>query len=115
LVVCLGCFSYSIERVAAADGAEAKRTMLRSAKSGPWSDPATWEGSRIPAAGDRVQIRTGHRVGYDVSPGDVIRFAHVAGTLTFAPDKSTLLNVGLVLVQPGETASETGFDCDAHL
>ena len=115
LAFCLGLVAYAIDRVGAADGVETKRPLLRSAKSGPWSDKTTWEGSRIPAAGDRVQIRTGHRVVYDVSSAEVIRFVHIAGTLTFSPDRDTLLNVGLVLVQPGETASESGFDCDAHL
>src|SRR5207249_3585095 len=43
------------------------------------------------------------------------RFIHVAGILTFARDKSTRLDVGLIAIQPGdEPASEDGFDCDAH-
>src|SRR5213594_1761869 len=38
----------------------------RSARSGKWSEPATWEEGRIPRAGDRVQVRSGHDVSYDV-------------------------------------------------
>jgi hypothetical protein len=39
----------------------------------------------------------------------------VAGRLTFAPDRDTLLAVGLLKVQPGDDAREEGFDCDAHV
>src|SRR5262245_55096942 len=89
--------------------------MLRSAKSGPWSTAATWEGGKAPTAGARVHIRTGHAVVYDVKSDAVIRSIHVAGTLSFAADRDTLLNVGLIKVQVGDDASENGFDCDAHL
>jgi hypothetical protein len=88
--------------------------LVRSAGSGPWSEPATWEGGKVPAAGARVQVRTGHRVVYDVQSDRPIRSLHVAGTLSFAPDRDTRLDVGLIKVQPGDDASENGFDCDAH-
>ena len=45
---------------------------------------------------------------------DVIRSIHVAGTLTFAANRDTELNVGLIKIQPGDDASEDGFNCDAH-
>jgi len=61
-----------------------------------------------------VQIRPGHSVLYDASSDDVIRMIHVGGTLTFARNHSTKLNVGLIKVQPGDTATEDGFACDAH-
>jgi hypothetical protein len=32
-----------------------------------------------------------------------------------APDKETLLDVGLIKIQPGDNLSEEGFDCEAHL
>ena len=89
--------------------------LIRSAKSGAWSAPATWEGGKVPAAGARVQVRSGHEVSYDVKSDDVIRFIHVAGTLTFAHNKDTLLNVGLIKIQAGNDATEDGFDCDAHI
>src|SRR5262249_50052020 len=68
----------------------------------------------------RVQVRAGHTVVYDVPPArdaapTAVRLLHVAGTLTFARDRSTLLAVGLLKVQPGDDPSENGFDCDAHL
>ncbi|HEX4611698.1 MAG TPA: G8 domain-containing protein [Urbifossiella sp.] len=88
--------------------------LIRSAKSGPWSAAATWEGGAVPAAGARVQVRPGHTVVYDVKSDAVIRSVHAGGTLTFARDRDTLLNVGLIKIQAGDDASENGFDCDAH-
>ncbi len=87
---------------------------LRTARSGLWSDTGTWEGGKLPAAGMRLQIREGHTVTYDVSSDTVIRSIHIAGSLIFASDRNTLLNVGLIKIQPGSDASEDGFDCDAH-
>src|SRR5438874_8699102 len=88
--------------------------LVRSAGNGAWSSASTWEGGKVPASGCRVQIRAGHSVTYDVRSDRPIRSIHVAGTLTFASDKDTRLDVGLIKVQPGEDASETGFECSAH-
>jgi hypothetical protein len=87
---------------------------VRSTRSGAWSSPATWEGRRIPRSGDRVQVRAGHRVTYDLHSDQAIRMLHVAGLLTFSRSVSTRLDVGLICIQPGETASEEGFNCDLH-
>src|SRR5262249_38290896 len=40
--------------------------IVRSAQSGPWSAPATWEGGKVPAGNVRVVVREGHRLVYDV-------------------------------------------------
>ena len=69
----------------------------------------------VPGGGARVQVREGHTVVYDVKSEQPIRLVHVAGTLTFARDKDTQLDVGLIKIQPGDDVSEDGFDCDAHL
>jgi G8 domain len=89
--------------------------LIRSARSGPWSAATTWTGGKVPGAGARVQVREGHTVLYDVQSEQPIRMVHVAGTLTFARDRDTRLDVGLIKVQPGKDASENGFDCDAHV
>jgi hypothetical protein len=89
--------------------------VTRSAKSGRWSDPATWEGGNPPVACARVLIRTGHTVVYDVVSNQTIRSVRICGTLSFDPDRDTRLDVGLINVQAGEDCSETGFDCDAHV
>src|SRR5262245_12030951 len=39
-------------------GKAAGAPLVRSVRSGNWSAPATWEGEKVPVAGDRVQIRT---------------------------------------------------------
>jgi hypothetical protein len=92
----------------------AAQGLVRSARSGAWSAPATWEGGKVPGAGDRVLVRAGHLVTYDVRSDAVLRSVHVAGTLAFAPDRNTRLEVGLIKVQPSEACTEEGFDCDAH-
>ncbi len=86
----------------------------RTARSGNWSDPGTWDGARSPRAGDRVQVRSGHRVIYDVLSDRAIRMVHVAGVLTFSRDRSTRLDVGLLRIEAGDEAAEDGFECDAH-
>ncbi|HXX92728.1 MAG TPA: G8 domain-containing protein [Planctomycetota bacterium] len=89
--------------------------VIRSARSGPWSEKTTWEGGAVPGAGARVQIRAGHSVTYDVVSDQAIRVIHVAGTLDFARDRDTRLDVGLIKVQGGEDVSEDGFNCDAKV
>jgi hypothetical protein len=86
----------------------------RSARSGNWSDPSTWVDGKVPAAGENVQVRSGHVVTYDAHADAAIRSIHVAGTLRFSREKSTLLSVGLLKITPGERCSEDGFVCDAH-
>ena len=89
--------------------------LARTAKSGAWSSAETWESGKSPVAGVRVQVRTGHAVTYDLKSEEIIRSIHVAGTLKFATDRDTRLNVGLIKIQAGDDASEKGFDCDAHV
>jgi hypothetical protein len=86
--------------------------LVRSVQSGNWSDKSTWEKGHVPQPGDRVQIRTGHHVVYDVESDQAIRLLHIAGTLQFATDRNTRLDVGLVRIEAGEKASEDGFDCN---
>ncbi|MCI0704189.1 MAG: G8 domain-containing protein, partial [Planctomycetia bacterium] len=86
--------------------------IIRSAKSGSWADAATWEGKAVPGAGSRVLIREGHRIVYDAKSEVVIRGLSISGSLVFATDKDTLLNVGLIKIQAGDEYSEDGFDCD---
>ena len=62
-----------------------------------------------------VQVRHGHVVVYDRISEEAVRAVYIAGVLTFAPDKDTQLDVGLIRIQAGDDVSEEGFDCDAHL
>ena len=86
--------------------------VIHSARSGAWSSADTWEGKVVPGAGARVLIREGHRIDYDIKSDAVIRGINVAGTLAFDPNRDTVLNVGLIKIQPGDEYSEDGFDCD---
>ncbi len=88
---------------------------IRSAGNGSWSATATWEGGKVPAVGANVQIRTGHTVLYDVQSDAALRVVHVAGTLRFASDRDTRLDVCVLKIQAGDDFSEDGFECDAHL
>jgi len=86
--------------------------VIRTAQSGPWSAAATWENGTVPGEGARVLIRAGHEVTYDVKSDAKIRFVHIAGTLSFAPDKDTRLVTGLIRIEASEEAREEGFNCD---
>src|SRR5205823_4129662 len=93
----------------------AAEPVVTSAASGPWSADSTWAGGKPPAAGDRVLVKAGHRVVYDVASDAVIRGVTISGVLSFAPDRDTRLNVGLIVIQPGNGYTEEGFDCEAHV
>jgi hypothetical protein len=97
---------------AASDALAQPGRLVKSAGDGNWSVGATWDGGRAPSAGDQVLIREGDQVVYDVASEEVIRSLHISGTLTFARDRDTLLNVGLIRIQPGNDVIEEGFDCD---
>ena len=104
-------FLLAITCVARADGVTFD---ARTARSGNWSDPATWENGRTPRAGDFVQVRPGHAVVYDVDAGPALRMVHVGGVLRFSREKNTRLDVGLLKVQPGEACAEDGFVLAVH-
>ncbi len=98
---------------ATAAGADSP-ALSRSRSSGPWSAPGTWESGAVPGEQARVQVRPGHVVVYDVARGPLVRSIHVSGVLRFATDRDTRLDVGLIKVEPGEDAAETGLEVDAH-
>jgi len=87
---------------------------VRTAQSGPWSAAATWEGNQIPGAAARVHVRNGHAVIYDVKSDVPIRAVVIAGRLSFAHDRDTQLNVGVLKIEAGDDPSEEGFDCTMH-
>src|SRR5262245_25012592 len=95
-------------------GKKAEPPIVRTAQSGAWSALATWEGGKLPSGNVRVLIREGHRVVYDLQSTKPIRSLTISGTLSFAHDKDTRLDVGLIKIQPGEDCTEEGFACDAH-
>ena len=109
------CFSLMVVMVVASAEVAAEPPLVRSAKSGAWSAKETWDQGRVPKAGDRVVIRSGHHIGYDVASEDVIRLVQIAGTLEFARDRTTRLEAGLITITASEEPSEEGFDCHAAM
>lgn len=85
---------------------------VKSVADGNWSDVKTWAPPRVPKAGDRVLVSRETRVTYDVENKAVLRMVQVVGTLTFARDRNTEINVGLLKVQNSDDCSESGFECD---
>lgn len=85
---------------------------IQSVANGDWSNPKTWRPARTPKAGDRVLISRGTRVRYDAKQPDVIRLVQVVGTLSFARDRDTELNVGVLTIPHVEHCSEQGFACE---
>src|SRR5688500_6738357 len=73
--------------------------VIKSAKSGPWSSPKTWEGDKVPAAGAQVWVLQGHEVLYDRDSEEIIRSIQVSGILKFATDRKTRLDVGLIRIE----------------
>src|SRR5262249_51445432 len=100
-----------------AEGGKARTAappIVRTARSGAWSAPATWEGGKAPIGNVRALVREGHQVVYDVKATQPLRSLTISGTLTFAHDRDTQLDVGLIKIQRGDDPSEEGFDCEAH-
>lgn len=91
-------------------GASGKDVIV-TARSGNWSAAETWEGGKIPGSGAKVLIQRNHVVVYDRDSDEVIRGIQVAGTLTFAKDRNTRLDVGLIRIENINEYSEDGFDC----
>lgn len=113
LMLCVCLFAVGASNLALGEHANDEiHFSIRSAADGSWSNPQTWQPARIPKAGDRVLIARGTNVRYDSQSKDVIRLIQVVGTLQFARDRDTELNVGLLKVQNSLTCSEDGFACD---
>jgi hypothetical protein len=63
----------------------------------------------LPEAGATVEILPGHKIIYDRHSDQPIRMLHISGTLSFARDRNTRLDVGLLKV--GGDSTEDGFNC----
>jgi hypothetical protein len=95
-------------------GWSASAEVVRSSGSGDWSAPKTWEAGKVPAAGDTALVREGHAIVYDIKSTATLRALFIAGTVSFAPDRDTEMNVGLIKIQHTEKLEENGFDGEPH-
>lgn len=73
---------------------------IESNSSGDWSNPNTWNLSRIPTSNDRVLIHNGNTVNYNVSNPDKIAAITVQGKLSFDSSTETKIFIGTLLVAP---------------
>ena len=64
------------------------RAAVRSAQSGAWSNPATWQGGQVPTSNNVVRILAGHTVTVDDSSAIAYTVA-VDGKLAFATSVNT--------------------------
>ena len=85
---------------------------IRSVKDGKWSDKNIWKPARLPKSGDRVLISRETTVEYNVQSKEVFRMVQVVGTLSFARNVDTEMNVGILKIEDSDLCSENGFACD---
>lgn len=92
---------------------ESKRYTIVSINSGQWSDAENWLPARVPGKHDKVLIQHNTTLEYDSQSKAVIHTLHVAGTLNFATDRTTELNVGLLIIKPMHKADHED-QADVH-
>ncbi|WDI32097.1 Ig-like domain-containing protein [Hyphococcus flavus] len=70
-------------------------------KNGSWFDPSTWAGGEVPAEGAQVLIPEGIEVAYDGQSAVSLFTVRVDGSLDFATDANTFMEVDTLVVAPG--------------
>ncbi len=70
-------------------------------RSGDWSDPATWEGGRIPGADAKVLIPAGTMVTYDVDSDVPLETVRVDGHLKWSTTQNTEMLVETIVTTHG--------------
>ncbi|MEM7507241.1 MAG: G8 domain-containing protein [Pseudomonadota bacterium] len=76
------------------DPADATHVAVR---DGAWSDPATWQGGRIPGPEADVNIPAGITVEYDIVSDTPLNIVRVDGTLNWATNKDTGMLVETII------------------
>ena len=93
----------------AAGAAEPLRFDLKSVRNGACSEASTWQPARVPQEGDRVLVSRQTRILYDADNSARIRLLQVAGALSFARDRNTSLNVGVLKCKTASAVPRTVF------
>ncbi|GBC59639.1 hypothetical protein DENIS_0578 [Desulfonema ishimotonii] len=94
-------------RLATGTNCELSTRTIQSAKSGNWSDPATWTAGRVPGADDSIQINEGDMVIVDVSEVRVSSICNY-GVLKSEAGRSVNLRVGDFLYNSGRISGADG-------
>src|SRR5215467_11964678 len=89
---------------------QAQNAGTPAVKQSRWSDPATWPGRKVPAAGDKVTIEKGKDVLLDVSP-PALNGLTIQGKLSFADNKDLELTTEWIMMH-GEL--EIGTEAKPH-
>src|SRR6516162_4147858 len=89
---------------------QAQNAGTPAVKQSRWSDPATWQDRKVPAAGDKVTIERGKDVLLDVSP-PALGSLTINGKLSFADNKDLELTTEWIMVH-GEL--EIGTETKPH-
>jgi hypothetical protein len=74
---------------------------VTSLRTGTWSDATLWSSGHVPLRSETVVVAPGHQVTYDVFSDVEIGSVTIQGTLIFARDRFTRLDVGNVIVSSG--------------
>ncbi len=69
-----------------------------SVANGNWSDPATWQGGRVPTGAAQVLVAAGHTVTFNAVQTNAMKWVRVDGTLQFATNIDTQMLVDTVVV-----------------
>ena len=72
-------------------------------KSGNWSDSTTWANQQIPSAGSNIWVMPGRTLTVDGNIAPSLRTIRISGTLNFATNTNTKLNVDTIVVDPTGT------------
>lgn len=96
---------------ASAHASDIEFEVVKTVRNGNWSSGETWSTGKVPGTGAKVLIQRGHTVVYDLDSAEVIRGIQISGVLTFAKDRNTRLDVGLIRIEDLDSYSEEGFDC----
>ncbi len=80
------------------DHAGAPAQGLQAVQGGAWSDPATWSGGAVPAAGEVVTIGEGMDVVLDVST-PALHGLNIDGTLSFSDDADLELTTEWIVLR----------------
>ncbi len=70
-------------------------------RNGDWSDPATWEGGRVPGAEAKVLIPEGVMVTYDMDSSTPLDTVRVDGHLKWSTTENTEMLVETIVTTPG--------------